>query len=73
MNTNRKTKRCNAPNCNKKIGTLPFPCSACSYDFCVVHRAPESHSCECIEQMQMQKKETLMKELTNNKCSKTSL
>lgn len=64
----KKPKRCHAPDCKKKIGALPFHCSSCNEDFCVVHRMPECHSCLFLEQMRLEKKEKLADGLIANKC-----
>lgn len=64
----KKSSRCHANGCNKKIGTLPFACSYCSQKFCVIHRLPESHNCECIEQMRTMGKDKLEATLMKNKC-----
>lgn len=40
----KKTPRCCAPECNKKIGLLSFECK-CGLSFCVKHKLPEVHNC----------------------------
>ena len=40
----KKTPRCCAPECNKKIGLLSFQCK-CGLSFCVKHKLPELHNC----------------------------
>lgn len=64
----KKGMRCHFGDCNKKIGSLPFPCSHCSEKFCVNHRLPESHSCLFLEQMRLDKREQLVDGLMANKC-----
>lgn len=40
----KKTPRCCALGCNKKIGLLSFECK-CGLSFCVKHKLPEVHNC----------------------------
>jgi len=42
--TNKKKKRCNHPNCKKKLKLTDMPCR-CQKCFCAKHRLPEQHDC----------------------------
>ena len=40
----KKTPRCCARDCNKKIGLISFECK-CGLSFCGKHKHPEDHEC----------------------------
>ena len=42
--TTKKNKRCQHPNCNKKLGLISFHCS-CGKDFCIKHQQRHAHNC----------------------------
>ena len=42
--TPTSTKRCNAPDCKRKLMLTDFDCK-CAIRFCSQHRMPETHGC----------------------------
>ena len=36
--------RCSNNGCNKKLGLMPYKCK-CNLEYCITHRAPETHTC----------------------------
>lgn len=40
----KKTPRCSHDGCRRKLGIVPFTCR-CNKDFCIEHRASDSHAC----------------------------
>lgn len=56
--TKKKNKKC--AFCKKKLSLINFECK-CNKVFCATHRYPESHNCDCIEEIKKDQIENLRK------------
>ena len=45
------SKRCDFPECKKKILSLVIDCSTCKKFYCSSHRLPENHECCRLEEI----------------------
>ena len=61
-------KKCNFPNCKNKILSMAIDCSKCKNYFCSMHRLPEKHDCEFMEEIKEDAKNMNTKTLMENKC-----
>lgn len=65
--------KCKFPDCKNKILSIAICCNKCNKHFCGVHRLPECHECEFLDEF---KSDAFMKNqeiLLANKCVKAKI
>ncbi len=61
------TKRCDFPDCKKKILSLAIDCNKCKHFYCNSHRLPEEHNCEFLIDLKKEAFDSNKKILDENK------
>ena len=51
--------------CGKNVGIIPFKCNGCHREFCVKCRLPETHTCDCMNDIKCDSLEKLRHKLNN--------